>query len=211
MLLVLCIVSLVLYRNWRYEQELDSLLWKIDYKELQVHESDKDSSEKKQTRVRIPLFNFINISFVRSFFSIQFIIQNWIPLRFLLLTGHASPNPNEPSEPQFEPRLWFPLFKHFHADRNLQGTAVRHQESEEEIRWHHAGDENGTETGEWFVIGDPKVMNRVLCPVRSIWICIDKWSLPLLLPPILPCGQDNVSMPSFVGIGRPKSVSQVFS
>lgn len=54
MLLVLCIVSLVLYRNWRYEQELDSLLWKIDYRELQVHdESDKDS-EKKQTRVRIP-------------------------------------------------------------------------------------------------------------------------------------------------------------
>lgn len=76
MLLVLCIVSLVLYRNWRYEQELDSLLWKIDYKELQVHESDKDSSEKKQTRVRISLFDFINISFVRSFFSIQFIIQN---------------------------------------------------------------------------------------------------------------------------------------
>lgn len=63
MLLVLCIVSLVLYRNWRYEQELDSLLWKIDYKELQVHESDKDSSEKKQTRVRIPLFDFINILF----------------------------------------------------------------------------------------------------------------------------------------------------
>lgn len=77
MLLILCIVSLVLYRNWRYEQELDSLLWKIDYKELQVHESDKDSSEKKQTRVRIPLLDFINISSVRSLaLSIQFIIQN---------------------------------------------------------------------------------------------------------------------------------------
>lgn len=41
----------MLYRNWRYEQELDSLLWKIDFKEVQIHESDKDGNEKKQTRV----------------------------------------------------------------------------------------------------------------------------------------------------------------
>lgn len=52
MLLIFCIISLILYRNWRYEQELDSLLWKIDFKELTVHENDKDLSEKKQTRVR---------------------------------------------------------------------------------------------------------------------------------------------------------------
>ncbi|GBP06847.1 Speract receptor, partial [Eumeta japonica] len=31
-------VSVVLYRNWRYEQELDSLLWKIDFREIQMHE-----------------------------------------------------------------------------------------------------------------------------------------------------------------------------
>lgn len=55
LLLILCIISLILYRNWRYEQELDSLLWKIDFKELTVHESDKDLSEKKQTRVRIDI------------------------------------------------------------------------------------------------------------------------------------------------------------
>ena len=54
LLLILCIILLILYRNWRYEQELDSLLWKIDFKELTIHESDKDLSEKKQTRVRIP-------------------------------------------------------------------------------------------------------------------------------------------------------------
>lgn len=51
-LLLLGIVSLVLYRNWRYEQELDSLLWKVDYKEIQLHESDKDNCQKL-TRVRI--------------------------------------------------------------------------------------------------------------------------------------------------------------
>ena len=32
------VVGSIFYRNWRYEQELDSLLWKIEYKELQVEE-----------------------------------------------------------------------------------------------------------------------------------------------------------------------------
>lgn len=50
-LLLLGIVSLVLYRNWRYEQELDSLLWKVDYKEIQLHENDKDNNCQKLTRV----------------------------------------------------------------------------------------------------------------------------------------------------------------
>ena len=35
---VFLVVGSVFYRNWRYEQELDSLLWKIEYKELQVEE-----------------------------------------------------------------------------------------------------------------------------------------------------------------------------
>lgn len=49
---VLILVSLVLYRNWRYEQELDSLLWKVDYKEIQMHENEKDNnSQPKHTRV----------------------------------------------------------------------------------------------------------------------------------------------------------------
>ncbi|CAD7080488.1 unnamed protein product [Hermetia illucens] len=52
-LLLLGIVSLVLYRNWRYEQELDSLLWKIDYREIQLHDSDKEGNgqQKRETRV----------------------------------------------------------------------------------------------------------------------------------------------------------------
>lgn len=44
-------MSLVLYRNWRYEQELDSLLWKVDYKEIQLHENDKEGNSQKHTRV----------------------------------------------------------------------------------------------------------------------------------------------------------------
>lgn len=51
-LLLLGIVSLVLYRNWKYEQELDSLLWKVDYKEIQLHENEKENAGLKQTRVR---------------------------------------------------------------------------------------------------------------------------------------------------------------
>lgn len=52
--LILIIVSLVLYRNWRYEQELDSLLWKIDFRDVQMHDNDKESTAahtQKQTRV----------------------------------------------------------------------------------------------------------------------------------------------------------------
>ena len=50
-LLLLGIVSLVLYRNWRYEQELDSLLWKVDYKEILLHENEKENNSQKLTRV----------------------------------------------------------------------------------------------------------------------------------------------------------------
>ena len=49
----------MLYRNWRYEQELDSLLWKVDFKEIQMHENDKENSSQKQTRVSYFLFFFI--------------------------------------------------------------------------------------------------------------------------------------------------------
>ena len=33
---VLSVVMFVAYRNYKYEQELDSLLWKIDSKDLKV-------------------------------------------------------------------------------------------------------------------------------------------------------------------------------
>ncbi|KAB0802102.1 hypothetical protein PPYR_04288 [Photinus pyralis] len=34
--LIILISAAILYRNWRYEQELDSLLWKIDYKDIEL-------------------------------------------------------------------------------------------------------------------------------------------------------------------------------
>ncbi|XP_046809093.1 speract receptor isoform X2 [Lucilia cuprina] len=61
-LLLLGIVSLVLYRNWRYEQELDSLLWKIDFREVQMHENEKESNTQKQTRSTHPLIRTSQVS-----------------------------------------------------------------------------------------------------------------------------------------------------
>ena len=53
MVVVLAIVLLMIYRNWRYEQELDSLLWKIDYKDIQIPDLPGASANQgKVTRVR---------------------------------------------------------------------------------------------------------------------------------------------------------------
>jgi hypothetical protein len=51
-LVVLGFVALVLYRNWKYEQELDSLLWKIDFRDIKMHDVDKENNGHKVTRVR---------------------------------------------------------------------------------------------------------------------------------------------------------------
>ncbi|OXU27316.1 hypothetical protein TSAR_008171 [Trichomalopsis sarcophagae] len=44
LLLVLLAISLMLYRNWKYEQELDSLLWKVNYKDIEIKETKDDST-----------------------------------------------------------------------------------------------------------------------------------------------------------------------
>ncbi|XP_025987101.2 guanylate cyclase 32E [Solenopsis invicta] len=38
LLFIIAAVVLILYRNWKYEQELDSLLWKVNYKDIQIKE-----------------------------------------------------------------------------------------------------------------------------------------------------------------------------
>ncbi|XP_015431472.1 PREDICTED: guanylate cyclase 32E [Dufourea novaeangliae] len=43
-LLIITAVLLVLYRNWKYEQELDSLLWKVNYKDIQIKEQKDESA-----------------------------------------------------------------------------------------------------------------------------------------------------------------------
>jgi hypothetical protein len=57
-MLILAVVLLVLYRNWRYEQELDSLLWKVDYRDIQMNEDQQPNNgasiSTKITRVTIP-------------------------------------------------------------------------------------------------------------------------------------------------------------
>lgn len=53
LLSVLTLVLLLVYRNWRYEQELDSLLWKVDYKDIQVN--DPEQASGKTNRVRCVL------------------------------------------------------------------------------------------------------------------------------------------------------------
>lgn len=34
----------MLYRNWRYEQELDSLLWKVNYKDIEIKEAKDETA-----------------------------------------------------------------------------------------------------------------------------------------------------------------------
>ncbi|CAM1291419.1 Uncharacterised protein g121 [Pycnogonum litorale] len=46
------IILLILYRNWIYEQELDSLLWKIDYKDLIVNDSTPTTNNNSLNRTK---------------------------------------------------------------------------------------------------------------------------------------------------------------
>lgn len=44
-LALLVLAALALYRGWRYEQELDSLLWKIDFRDLHLPEEDQRANK----------------------------------------------------------------------------------------------------------------------------------------------------------------------
>ncbi|KAH0808525.1 hypothetical protein GEV33_014265 [Tenebrio molitor] len=61
--LVFLIISLVFYRNWKYEQELDSLLWKVDFKDIQINEEpNANSLGTKITRSIHPLIRTSQVS-----------------------------------------------------------------------------------------------------------------------------------------------------
>ncbi|XP_011686974.1 PREDICTED: guanylate cyclase 32E isoform X2 [Wasmannia auropunctata] len=51
LLLIIAAVFLILYRNWKYEQELDSLLWKVNYKDIQIKEQ-KDEMKATETSAK---------------------------------------------------------------------------------------------------------------------------------------------------------------
>ncbi|XP_074036399.1 guanylate cyclase 32E isoform X2 [Leptinotarsa decemlineata] len=60
---VMLIISLVFYRNWKYEQELDSLLWKVDFKDIQINEEANSNSQgTKVTRTIHPLIRTSQVS-----------------------------------------------------------------------------------------------------------------------------------------------------
>ncbi|XP_045785258.1 guanylate cyclase 32E isoform X2 [Maniola jurtina] len=44
-LALLALAALALYRGWRYEQELDSLLWKIDFRDLHLPDEDQRTNK----------------------------------------------------------------------------------------------------------------------------------------------------------------------
>lgn len=46
--LILAVLGLALARHWRYEQQLDSLLWRIDYREIQLKESGSARTSARQ-------------------------------------------------------------------------------------------------------------------------------------------------------------------
>ncbi|XP_044753135.1 guanylate cyclase 32E-like [Coccinella septempunctata] len=58
--LILLIIFFALYRNWRYEQELDSLIWKIDFRDIQMNDDEKITS--KATRQNHPLIRTSQVS-----------------------------------------------------------------------------------------------------------------------------------------------------
>ncbi|KAG8192571.1 hypothetical protein JTE90_015205 [Oedothorax gibbosus] len=62
LVLVLLIGILVAYKNWAYEQELDSLIWKIEYKDIQVNEYTPTTSIGRICRSLHPLIRTSQVS-----------------------------------------------------------------------------------------------------------------------------------------------------
>lgn len=44
MLVAIILVGSVLFRNWKYEQALDSLTWKIDFKDIKIYDDANKAS-----------------------------------------------------------------------------------------------------------------------------------------------------------------------
>lgn len=54
-LAVLILSALIVYRSWKYEQELDSLIWRLDFRDIKLNE-DFFSNEQKANRVSVIFF-----------------------------------------------------------------------------------------------------------------------------------------------------------
>ncbi|KAG5346626.1 GCY3E cyclase, partial [Acromyrmex charruanus] len=49
LLFIITVIILIFYKNWKYEQEIDSLLWKINYKDIKI----KEYTEKRTSQVSL--------------------------------------------------------------------------------------------------------------------------------------------------------------
>ncbi|XP_018338733.1 PREDICTED: guanylate cyclase 32E-like [Trachymyrmex septentrionalis] len=49
LLFIITVIILIFYKNWKYEQEIDSLLWKVNYKDIQI----KEYTEKRTSQVSL--------------------------------------------------------------------------------------------------------------------------------------------------------------
>lgn len=70
LLLVFVTISLILYRNWKYEQELDSLLWKVNYKDIEIKET-KDESTSPSEQQLFKTNPKVSIEFFLVFFALN--------------------------------------------------------------------------------------------------------------------------------------------
>jgi len=77
-LLFIIAIALIFYRNWKYEQELDSLLWKVNYKEIQI----KEQKEQKEV-VEINEMSAKNNSKVSAYLSLLLFLRKSLFLSYL--------------------------------------------------------------------------------------------------------------------------------
>lgn len=151
-LLIFLIASLIFYRNWKYEQELDSLLWKVDFKDLQLNEED--------------MANTLGAKITRYFGRRETTIgRDWSPSRELVVQctvgfqGESPADQNESGLSQLEHGRRLSIFRHIHHHLPVQGEDIRVGEGEEEVDRLDEVDEEGIEIGK----------NAVLRVRRASW------------------------------------------
>jgi hypothetical protein len=90
LLFISVLVVLILYRNWKYEQELDSLLWKVNYKDIEVKEKKDEAAVANETPAKCTskVSACTRFSFPRSFTSV--ISTSQVQLRIVESGGTVS-------------------------------------------------------------------------------------------------------------------------
>jgi len=82
-LLFIIAIALIFYRNWKYEQELDSLLWKVNYKEIQI----KEQKEQKEV-VGVDEMSAKSNSKVSAYLSLPLLEKIFVFFTFVSYVSH---------------------------------------------------------------------------------------------------------------------------